>query len=53
MNSLYEENIRKDITEEYKCESEFWMSTETDDKILEYWRLPKDEYIVKLKQNDG
>ena len=40
-NSLYGENIRKYITEEYKLKSEYWMSTETDGKILDYWRLRK------------
>ena len=39
MKSLYGENLRKDITEEYKCKSENWMSTENDERVLDYWRL--------------
>ena len=52
MNCLYGENIRKDFTEEYKCKSEYWMSIENE-RVLDYWRLPKREYMVKLKQDHG
>ena len=29
------------------------MSTEYDERVLDYWRLPKREYTLKLKQDDG
>ena len=29
------------------------MSTENDDRVLDYRRLPNGEYIVKLKQREG
>ena len=29
------------------------MSAEYDERVLDYWRLPNREYIVKLKQDDG
>ena len=50
---LFGENIRKDITEEYKCKSEFRMSAECNERVLDNWKLPNGEYVVKLKQDDG
>ena len=53
MNSLYGVQIRKDINESYSCKSETWMKTEFDENVLEYWKLPKENYIVKMKKEDG
>ena len=53
MNSLYGVQIRKDINQSYKCKSQHWMETEYDENVLDYWRLPNGNYIVKLKKDDG
>ena len=53
MNSLYEFQIRRDINESYYCKSEKWMETEFDEVVLDYWKLPKGNYIVKMKKDDG
>ena len=53
MNSLYGVQIRKDIDQSYKCKSQHWMETEYDDNVLDYWKLPNGNYIVKLKEDDG
>ena len=53
MNSLYGVQIRKDINESYYCKSETWMKTEFDESVLEYWKLPNGNYIVKRKKGDG
>ena len=53
MNSLYGVQIRKDINESYSCKSETWMKTEFDENVLDYWRLPNGNYIVKMKKDDG
>ena len=53
MNSLYGVQIRKDIDQSYKCKSQPWMETEYDDNVLDYWKLPNRNYIVKLKKDDG
>ena len=53
MNSLYGVQIRKDINESYYCKSENWMKTEFDENVLDYWRLPNGNYIVKMKKYDG
>ena len=53
MNSLYGIQIRKDINEFYKAKSEHWMQTEYDDNVLDYWKLPNGNYIVKVKKDDG
>ena len=53
MNSLYGVQIRKDIDQSYKCKSQRWMETEYDENVLDYWKLPNGNYIVKLKKDDG
>ena len=50
MNSLYGGQIRKDIDQSYKCKSQHWMETEYDENVLDYWRLPNGNVIVKLKK---
>ena len=39
MNTLYGEQIRKDIEESYECKSEAWMMTEFDEIVLDYQKL--------------
>ena len=53
MNSLYGVQIRRDINESYYCKTETWMKTEIDENVLDYWKLPNGNYIVKMKKNDG
>ena len=53
MNSLHGVHIRKDIDQSYKCKSQHWMETEYDENVLDYWKLPNGNYIVKFKKDDG
>ena len=53
MVSLYGVQIRKDINESYSCKSENWMKTEFDENVSDYWKLPNEIYIVKMKKGDG
>ena len=53
MNSLYGEQIRKDIEESYKCKSEMWMMTEYDERVLDYQKTNYGIYIVKMKDDEG
>ena len=53
MNSLYGVQIRRDIDQSYNCKSQHWMETEYVDNVLDFWRLPNGNYIVKLKKDDG
>ena len=53
MNSLYGVQIRKDINESYYCKSKNWMKTEFDENVLDYWKLPNGNYIVKKKKGDS
>ena len=46
-NSLYGVQIRREINESYYCKSENWMKTEFDENVLDYWKLPNGNYIVK------
>ena len=50
MNSLYGVQIRKDINQSYKCKSQHWMETEYDENVLDYWKLPNGNYIVKIQK---
>ena len=52
-NSLYGEQIRKDIEESYHCKSEMCMMTEHDDRVLDYQKMKYGNYIEKLKDDEG
>ena len=53
MNSLYGENIRKDIEEKFVCKSEAWMVSEYDETIKDYWKISGINYIVKMIDDAG
>ena len=53
MNSLYGENIRKDIEEKFACKSEYWMMTEYDERVKDYWKISGNNYIVKMINDAG
>ena len=53
MNSLYGENIRKDIEEKFACKSELWMQTEYDERVKDYWKIGVINYIVKMIDDKG
>ena len=53
MNSLYGENIRKDIEENFACKSEAWMMTEYDERVKDYWKISGINYIVKTIDDNG
>ena len=53
MNSLYGEQIRKDIEEKLACKSEMWMQTEYDERVKDYWKISNINYIVKMIDDKG
>ena len=53
MNSLYGENLRKDIEEKFACKSEMWMQTEYDERVKDYWKISGINYIVKMIDDAG
>ena len=53
MNSLYGENIRKDIKEKFACKSEAWMMSEYDERVKDYWKISGINYIVKMIDDAG
>ena len=53
MNSLYSEQITKDIEENFACISEAWMMTEYDEQVEGYWRISHGNYIVKMIDDPG
>ena len=52
-NSLYGENIRKDIEEKFACKSEVWMMTEYDERVKDYWKISGNNYFVKIIDDAG
>ena len=53
MNSPCGVQKRRDINKSNYCVSETWLKTEFDEKVLDYWKLPNGNYIVKIKKEDG
>ena len=53
INSLKGIQIRKEIDDFYKYKSEHLMQTEYDGNVLDFWRLPNGNYIVKLEKTVG
>ena len=53
MNSLYEENIRKDIKEKFACKSKAWVMSEYDERVKDYWKISRINYIVKMIEDKG
>ena len=53
MNSLYGEQIRKDIEEKFACKSEAWMMTEYNELVKDYWKITGINYIVKKNDDAG
>ena len=53
MNSLYGEMIRKDIEEKFACKSEYWMQTENDERVKDYWKISGNIYIVRMIDDVG
>ena len=51
MNSLYGGQIRKDIEESYSCKIEHWMSTEFDERVLDYQEIIYGNCIVRIKDD--
>ena len=53
MNSLYGEQIRKDIEENYHCKTENWIMTEYDERVLNYRKINYGNNMVKMEGDAG
>ena len=53
LNSLYGEQIRKDIEEKIAWKSENRRMTEYDEQVLDYWNISGNKYIVILIEDAG
>ena len=53
MSALYREFLRKGIIESYQSNSEMWMMTEYDERVLDYQKINHGNYIVRLKDDEG
>ena len=45
--------MRKDFNEYKKSKLQNWMETDYDNNVLERWKLPKGNYIVKYKKDNS
>ena len=53
LNSLYGEQIGKNIEEKFACKSDYWMMSEYDERVKDYWKLSGVIYIVKMIDDAG
>ena len=53
MNSLYGDQIRKDIEESYQCKSENRILSVHDERVLDYQKINYRDNIVKMKDDAG
>ena len=53
LNSLYGEQLRKDIEKSYQCKSENWMMTECDERVLDYLKINYGNCIVRTNDDAG
>ena len=53
MNSLYGEQIRRDLEESYQCKYEMLMMTEYDERVLDHRKINYGNYIVRLRYDEG
>ena len=53
LNSLYGEQIGKNIEEDFVSKSEYWMLAEIDGRVKDYWSIGNSKYIVKLARDEG
>ena len=53
MNSLFGENIQKDIKGNFSCKSEYWKMSEYDERVKDYWKISHGNYIVKTIDDAG
>ena len=53
MNSLYGEQIRKDIEESFACQSEVWIMSECDERVKDYSKIAHGNYIVEMTDDKG
>ena len=48
LNSLRGQQIRKDIEESFACKSEYWIKSECDEEVKDYWKISHGNYIVEM-----
>ena len=53
MNSLYGEQIRKNIEKRYQCKYEMRMMTEYDEIFLDYQKINYGNFIVRMRDDEG
>ena len=52
-SSLYGEQFRNHIEEKSACKSEYWMMSEYDGRVKDYWKISHGNYIVIMADDEG
>ena len=45
--------MRKDIEENFARKSEYWMMSQYDEGVKDYWKISHGNYIVKMVDDAG
>ena len=53
MNSLCGEQIGKDIEEKFAGKSDYWMMSEYDESVKDYWRISHGNYVLRMIDDAG
>ena len=53
MNRLYGKQIGKDIEDKFACKSDYWMMSEYDERVTDFWKISHGNYIVKKVDDAG
>ena len=53
MNSLYGEQVRKDIEQCFASKSEAWMMSEYDERVIDFWKIGYGKSFVKMIDEIG
>ena len=52
-NSLFRERMRENIEEKFARKSEYWMMSQYDERVKDYWKKTHGNYIVKMVDDAG
>ena len=52
-NSVYGNNIRKDVNDQYECVTENWTTENYDDTVKEWWFSKNGKLIFELEDDAG
>ena len=52
-NAVYGYTIKSDVENVYKCVSSYWMKTQYDDRVIEWFPLKDEKKMVRIIDHEG